>query len=440
MKRNFIPFTLFIASIVLISACSGKYPGFEQADNGTYYKVHHKGNDSLEPKKGDWVTVLLDYGLKDTTLFKGSTLKEPLNFPMIEPMFEGDLYAGLSLMGKGDSMTFVIVADSFFYITAKEKQLPTGIKPGSPMYYNVKLLDYITSNEHLAEKEQEKELLRQKENEILTEYIKEQKITETPLESGLYFIPLKKSNGRMADTGEMCQIYIKVSTLGGKLLYDNFNKEPMDVEFGKKFDTQGLMEGIGLLHLGEKARLIVPSSIGVGETGWEGVAPFTTVIYEVQLLQIRSVDEVKLERAEKKKAEEAEKQKLKDAETVIIDEYVKENSIQEFLLPSGLYFIPISEGTGPNAMPGDIVKINYTIYSLDGKEIESSFTNNLAFEFQLGNNEVIKGWEEAVLKMKKGGKVELIIPSNLAYGSIQINEKIKPFTPLVSELELIDIK
>jgi FKBP-type peptidyl-prolyl cis-trans isomerase FkpA len=268
MSRNLKLFSFIILSFILISSCSGKYPGFEEADNGTYYKIHFQGNDSIKPKKGDWVTVLMDYGLKDSSFFTNSMLNEPLKFPMLDPMFKGDLYAGLSLMGSGDSMSFVVVVDSFFFKTAREKHLPPGIKTGSLMYYNVKLLNHISNDEHIAEKEKEKETLRQKEIEILNEYIADQKFTELPLESGLYFIPLNKSSGRLADTGEMCQIYIKVSTLNGKILYDNFNKEPMDVELGKKFDTEGLMEGISLLHLGEKAKLIVPSSIGVGELGW----------------------------------------------------------------------------------------------------------------------------------------------------------------------------
>lgn len=430
-------FLFFLAAAIIFSSCSKKYPGFEKANNGVYYQIHFQGNDSLTPKKGDWVTVLMNYGLKDTTFFKSSMLKEPLVFPMIEPMFEGDLYAGLSLMGIGDSMTFVVVADSFFYKTAMEKILPPGIQPGSPMYYDVKLLNLISNDEYIAEKEKEKDILRQKEKEILAKYIQSQKITEAPLESGLYFIPLAKGYGRVADTGEMCQIYIKVSTLAGKILYDNFNKEPMDVEFGKEFDTQGLMEGIGLLHQGEKAKLIVPSSIGVGETGWEGVAPFTTVIYEVQLLQIKSVEEVKQERAEKKRAEFEAKQLLKNAEQGKIDKYVEENSLQEFLLPSGLYFIPILEGSGNYAKQGDDVKINYALYSIDGEEIESS--NKRAFEFQIGSNQVIKGWEEAIKKMKKGGRAKLVIPSKLAYGSMQMGEKIEPYTPVVSELELLEI-
>lgn len=439
MSPNFKQLITFFIAGIILSSCTGKYPGFEQAENGVYYKIHFQGNDTTHAQETDWVTVSMNYRLEDTLLFNSSKLTEPLQFPMIKPMFDGDLYEGLQLMGEGDSMTFVIVADSFFYKTAMVKELPPGVKPGSLMYYDVKLLQCISNEEYLAEKEQEKEILRQEEMAELVDYISENGIIELPQESGLYFILLNKSKGRLAENGEMCQIYFKVQTLEGTELFDNFNKEPMDVELGKEFDTQGLMEGLSMLPLGGKARLIVPSNIGIGETEREGVQPFTTLIYEVQLLQIRTVDEVKQERAAKKKAKEEEKQRSKEAEPGKIEKYIQENNIPEAPLPSGLYFITLNEGTGELAVPGNQVKVNYILYSLDGKELESSYSNNQAFEFMVGNNQVIKGWEEAVQKMRKGGKVKLIIPSNLAYGGRNMNENIKPYSPLVFELELMEI-
>lgn len=440
MNLNFKHFLAILLVGISISACSEKYPGFKQAENGVYYKVHYSGNDTIHPQETDWVTILMDYRLKDTILFKSSMLKEPLRFQMIKPMFDGDLYEGLEIMGQCDSMTFVIVADSFFYKTAMVKSLPPGIKPGSLMYYDVKLLERTSNEEYLAEIERKKEALRQKEINELDSYLEANQIDISPLESGLYYIPLNKSKARVADTGEMCQVYMNVQTLDGKILFDNFGKQPLDIELGKEFDTRGLMEGLTMLPLGGKAQLIVPSPIGVGETGRDGVAPYTTIIYEVQLLQIRTVEAVKQERAAKKKAEEEEKQLLKDAEPEKIETFVKENNIEQGPLNSGLYFIPIKEGNGQTAKPGDKVTINYSLSLLDGLELENTFKNKKPVEFQVGTNQVFQGWEEAILKMKKGGKARIIMPSKLAYGPNQMGENIKPYSPLVCEIELLEIK
>lgn len=439
---NRIVFTLIAVSMAafFLSSCDGKYPGFEMADNGVYYKIYTRGNDSIHPEETDWVTISMDYRLKDTILFKHTMLKEPLRFQMIKPMFAGDLYEGLSLMVPGDSMSFVVVADSFFYKTAQLKKLPVGVKPGSLLYYDVKLLGITTQEEYMAEIEQKKEMLRQAELKKVEEYVENQAISVLPRQSGLYFIPLNKTKARVADTGEMCQVLFKVNTLDGKLLYDGFDKDPMDIEFGKEFDTQGLMEGLSLLPLGGRAQLIVPSSIGVGETGREGVQPFTTLIYEVELLQIRSVEEVKKERAAKRQAEIEENEQLKNEESAKIEKYIQENNIQERPMSSGLYLIPVKEGQGPVAKPGNLVKVNYIIYSIEGNEIESSYSTNSPAEFKVGTNQVFKAWEEAILRMKKGSKVKLVAPSSLAYGPGGIKGKIKPYSPLVFELEVLEIK
>jgi FKBP-type peptidyl-prolyl cis-trans isomerase len=62
-----------------------------------------------------------------------------------------------------------------------------------------------------------------------------------------------------------------------------------------------------------------------------------------------------------------------------------------------------------------------------------------AFEFTVGNGEVIPGWDEALPMMKVGGKATFIIPSNLAYGEMN-QGPIKPYSTLVFDVELLEVK
>jgi FKBP-type peptidyl-prolyl cis-trans isomerase len=57
----------------------------------------------------------------------------------------------------------------------------------------------------------------------------------------------------------------------------------------------------------------------------------------------------------------------------------------------------------------------------------------------LGEGQVIPGWEEGLLMMKEGGKAQLIIPSDLAYGQSQPNYPIPPYATLVFDVELIEV-
>lgn len=97
-------------------------------------------------------------------------------------------------------------------------------------------------------------------------------------------------------------------------------------------------------------------------------------------------------------------------------------------------------GTGPAAKAGDTVRVHYTGRLLDGTKFDSSLDRNEPFEFTLGQGQVIKGWDEGVLGMKKGGKRRLTIPAEMAYGKMGSPPKIPPDAPLEFDVELIEIK
>ena len=84
---------------------------------------------------------------------------------------------------------------------------------------------------------------------------------------------------------------------------------------------------------------------------------------------------------------------------------------------SGLTYWDIKQGTGPVAETGHNVKVDYTGWLTNGKKFDSSVGSGKPFEFKLGAGQVIKGWDEGVAGMKVGGKRQLKIPPDLAYGA-----------------------
>jgi peptidylprolyl isomerase len=97
-------------------------------------------------------------------------------------------------------------------------------------------------------------------------------------------------------------------------------------------------------------------------------------------------------------------------------------------------------GTGAEAKAGDTVKVQYVgVDYKTGKEFDSSWSRNQPFTFQLGGGQVIPGWDQGVVGMKVGGRRELIIPSNLAYGPQGSPPTIGPNATLVFVIDLLAV-
>ena len=105
--------------------------------------------------------------------------------------------------------------------------------------------------------------------------------------------------------------------------------------------------------------------------------------------------------------------------------------------PSGLQYTDLTVGTGDPAQLGSTVSAHYTGWLLDGTKFDSSVDRGTPFEFVLGRGMVIAGWDEGVSTMNIGGKRELIIPPNLAYGDRGAGGVIPPGAMLKFEVELL---
>jgi FKBP-type peptidyl-prolyl cis-trans isomerase FklB len=107
-------------------------------------------------------------------------------------------------------------------------------------------------------------------------------------------------------------------------------------------------------------------------------------------------------------------------------------------LDGGVQYKVLKAGTGPSPKATDSVQVHYTGKLIDGSVFDSSVTRGQPATFQV--NQVIKGWQMALQKMKVGGKWMLYIPSELAYGERGSQGAIGPNEVLVFEVELLSIQ
>lgn len=152
-----------------------------------------------------------------------------------------------------------------------------------------------------------------------------------------------------------------------------------------------------------------------------------------------------------KSAERAKTLLVEEAKT--IESYVKEKGLNAQKTENGLYYVIEQEGTGEATTPGTTMYVNYAGYLIDGTLFDTSLpevakANNIFSEgrpyeplpVNVGMGQVIPGWDEGLMLLKKGSKAKFIIPSPLAYGESGAGALIPANSILVFDVEVTDVQ
>ncbi|MDE0534954.1 FKBP-type peptidyl-prolyl cis-trans isomerase [Tenacibaculum sp. L6] len=152
-----------------------------------------------------------------------------------------------------------------------------------------------------------------------------------------------------------------------------------------------------------------------------------------QKKQQERMKEMQEEQAKKAEAEFGDNKKAGE-------EFLAENKTKDGVqtTESGLQYIVLKEGEGEAPTASSRVKVHYHGTLTDGTVFDSSVERGEPSEFGVG--QVIKGWTEGLQLMKPGAKYKFFIPQDLAYGAQQRGQHIKPFSALVFEVELLEVK
>ena len=156
-----------------------------------------------------------------------------------------------------------------------------------------------------------------------------------------------------------------------------------------------------------------------------------------QIMTIEQANEIAQAKVQAIKAREAEKQygDNKAAGEKFLAENAKKEGVK--VLPSGVQYKVIKEGSGEIPADSSTVVVNYEGKTIDGKVFDSSYDRKEPVTFPA--NRVIKGWTEALVHMPVGSIWEVYIPQELAYGERSTGQ-FEPFSALIFKIELISIK
>ena len=265
------------------------------------------------------------------------------------------------------------------------------------------------------------------DDDIIKKYLADNNITTAVKQAnGVYFRPISKSpNGAKVAAGAFVSVLYTGRLLDAAgTVFDASSKNnnvPLTFILGSNQLIPGFESGIALMNYGDKAELFIPSALAYGPNS-QGSIPANAVLrFEVEVVDYKAVDDA------------------------LITKYLTDKNITTAQKQaSGLYFLPITTvPAGAKPVAGSTVSVLYTGRFLDAAGTifdASSRQNNVPFSFVLGGNQVIKGFEEGVLLMRKGEKAEVIIPSGLAYGGRGSGTVIKANTIIRFELELVEVK
>ena len=279
----------------------------------------------------------------------------------------------------------------------------------------------------------------------LKSYFEQNKINPTLIADDLYFSITKKTKGKLPKKGDFLKVSYSGKLLGGKVFEQSAEPIVFQVGFGQVQEFMDL--GLENVPSGSKATFYVPPTMAFGERGAGDVPPNAAVIYEVELLQILSpkeYDEYVLgeERKEQAAFELRKKQQL-DTDKKLINDYAIGKKIKAKRSDSGLSFSITKTGKGENIKRGDRILIDYEGFFMNGDAFDSSAKNKKPYEFVIGNQKTIAGWEDGLLNFSKGSEGYLLVPSVLAYGpsGLYTDTVVVPEnTCLVFKVKIVDVR
>lgn len=261
---------------------------------------------------------------------------------------------------------------------------------------------------------------------LITDYLASKNITTAQAQaSGLYFLPvLTNANAPKVAVGAYVSVLYTAHLLDAAgTVFDassRRNNQPATFVLGANQVIPGFEEGISLMHVGDKAELLIPSALAYGNSTANGTIPANSVVrFEVEVVDYKVVDDG------------------------LITAYLASKNITTAQKQtSGLYFLPVlTNANAARPTIGSTVDVQYTGHLLDaaGTVFDASKPGS-PLTFTLGRGQLISGFEQGIALMHKGDKAELLIPSGLAYGPQGAGSTIPSNAVLRFEVEVTDVR
>ncbi|WP_234736915.1 FKBP-type peptidyl-prolyl cis-trans isomerase [Tellurirhabdus bombi] len=257
-------------------------------------------------------------------------------------------------------------------------------------------------------------------------YINDQKLQTQQTASGLYYtITQANANGQVPKVGDQVQFLYVKSRLDGVVVDSSVTTTPGTIISNDYFYYRtgganqpypiGLYEGLLMLKEGERATLLMPFNLQNQNQGNLLLPAFSPARYDVRVINVRTEDEQ-------------------------INDYVTAQKLTNVEKTSTGLRVAMTKTYPDSAQvkTGQTVYVKYTGRLLNGTQFDSNTAGT--YSFKVGEGQVIKAWEEAIVKMKEGEKAIWVLPSAIGYGEVGSSNgpvPIPTYSPLAFDVEVV---
>lgn len=279
------------------------------------------------------------------------------------------------------------------------------------------------------------------DDKIISDYLTNHHIDAIKDYNGFYYQKLSENaSGEKIQDGDVVDFYYTMRLLDSTLIGAETDTSACPARFLMNYYSivpKGLYYGIGLMKTGEKYRFFMPSWLSFNQFSTQLFGSNSNFIIDVEVLSRQSADNIE--------------EKQMDS----IQHYVDSTGLEFEKLDDGLYYRELKEGSGMSPQSHSQVTFNFTRRYLDSSVIATSLGGD-PVTLTLGEGKAVKGLEEGIMKMKEGGKSQIILPEGIGFKesvcvvpeSVQqelfrkgyIFYGVKPYSIVMYDVELIKVE
>ena len=258
--------------------------GYSTSTNGLDYKIITDAKQA-KAKVGDYVQYYSTIRTtKDSLIFSLKNAGPAEIGQVAAPKEKGDPIEILTFMGKGDSASCLIPAETFF----KGVQLPSPLKAGDRIKLDIKITDVFPKADYdakMAEIQSQKLVLAEAD---ALNYIKANNLNAQRLPSGMYYIVENPGTGATPENGKNVKVNYRGTLFNGTEFDSSLKpgREPFEFVLGRGQVIKGWDQGIPLFKVGGKGKLIIPPVMGYGEQGQGNIPSNSWLVFDIEVLGV----------------------------------------------------------------------------------------------------------------------------------------------------------